>query len=410
MRAMIPTTLTVLLVTILTACHSVELAVHNPQPIDLQAWVEVSDDQGNAQETVELGVVSKQHGQAFNQFTAKPGWSYDVLARVPGSATVYRHGRVTIGDTPDDSKPISIVLDPLAAPLTEITNADTAALSDAAQHHSPVWENFPDLDANEGARRFWGALLMVKLPKEPGQAGRVLYEVPASVFSTVRSIDEFPKNQTGGQAAIYGDSLEKLKEDAPLFASVLGEVDPDDTVSVSWKAQNYGWLTRSDQEDFDVLEAVWALPEATKREIFAVRREHPDASFLYVSQIYVIQQLTVTANRAKRLRQGLEADEHCIVTGEGVFRFDPDDEHVSAQAMKLVNISGVAWQPLFARVNARNNGYEFIEDPRLDLLVDDFVKNRVVLLPHRLTMLGPGQDRFIALPDLKALSNLAQVP
>jgi hypothetical protein len=68
------------------------------------------------------------------------------------------------------------------------------------------------------------------------------------------------------------------------------------------------------------------------------------------------------------------------------------------------------WQPHFARVNSRNNGYEFIDEPRLDLLVDDFVKNRVILLPRRLTLLGPVKDTLVVSPDLKALETLVQVP
>ena len=100
----------------LTGCQTaVELHVHNPQPIELEAWVEVSDDLGQVQQTLELGSLAKEDGQTHRQFPVKSGWRYDVHARIPKSATVYHLESVIVPQ--NSTSPIfqSVQLDPLKA-------------------------------------------------------------------------------------------------------------------------------------------------------------------------------------------------------------------------------------------------------------------------------------------------------
>ena len=394
----------------LTGCHTVEIDVRNPQPIDLEAWVEITDEDGLVNQTIELGPVTKDHGHTRSRFTAQPGLRFEVHARVPQSAIVYKFGPVTITNQTPSPYLRSVVLDPLNVPFAETGSSDLTHWAQATRDQGPTWENFESIDANEGARRYWGALLVVQEPRGDKAPGKILYEVPASVFSTVHSVDEYPRVRIDGQAWINADAVDRLLARFPEFGSVLGDVNVDDATRISWKIRDYGWLSRPAQQDFNVLTAIWSLPEVTKREIIQVLRDDPDAQLMFVSQIYVIKQMTVTANRGQRLDRDDPVDADCVVKPDGVYRFDRDQEQTQAQAMKLVNISGVVWQPHFARVNIRNTGYEFIEDPRLDLLVDDFVKNRVILLPKKLTLLGPGSETLTVSPDLKALENLAQVP
>ena len=77
---------------------------------------------------------------------------------------------------------------------------------------------------------------------------------------------------------------------------------------------------------------------------------------------------------------------------------------------KLVNLSGMAWRPHFARVNPRGTGFELIDDPRPDLLADDFVKNRVILLPRQVVSLGAPGHIEKTVPDPEALAQVADQP
>ena len=126
-----------------------------------------------------------------------------------------------------------------------------------------------------------------------------------------------------------------------MFNNVLSQVAAGDTTQVTWMLRDYGWLTRPQKsheaidDGFQMLEAIWQLPEATKREMVQVLRQYPDAQLMYVSQIYVVKQMSFTATRGQRLGPDDPVDHHCVISHDGVYRFDRDDKQVSAQSMKL---------------------------------------------------------------------------
>jgi hypothetical protein len=316
---------------------TVKLTVHNGELYPVESNIEVFGKNGGLENEIGLGPLDK-NTETTKDFDVKNGGSFSVKANLPTSAIIFDSNKISVTGKEDPF-------------IKNVTVRNQGEILDDSKAFEAISRSFKNMGNDLGALPLdlKNALdtrvgsLVVAVPSENGQAGKILYSISPNILGvSVMNLDaiSFPGTNETEAVKISGNAALTANATIGAVGSFGVNWSKDSVYEMKWVLRGFGVVQKTEDASKDPATKINALSEEHKKAIKAALKGNSKAKLYYINSFYVLKQAELFIKEG--VKQSAKADfaSTNIVTSVGVFNFEKAQEKNKGYGPVVLNYWG----------------------------------------------------------------------
>jgi len=317
---------------------TVKLATTNAEKWPVNVTAMVKDKNGFAKKEIDFGLIQSQQKILLPDFEVDDDGQFDIVANIPGSATIFKEPRSIIGKPDPDAEIITIYNQGGYADDTKSLNI----LSNSFQKIGDDIGATPR-DLQDALSTVFGAIV-VAIPNANDKPGKILRTVtPGQLGVDIAGLSEIPtfQNEESQQVTLSGKAALQAKSNVGPYAAFGGEYNDDSLYTLDWSLRGFGIVQKhdNDQNKQYIIQLKKLAPEV-RQDLYNILQDNPSAKLYYINKMYIIRNADLTIKEHKKIQSKADFNAANIATGTGVFSSETVQESKKHYGDVVLNFFG----------------------------------------------------------------------